>query len=253
MTEISKDSILWTPVGHLHYVKFFPPEKSKKPNPETGEYDYTWAASIVFDDPNDEDNEVDAKTKKRFADIRKVEKTIIQEKWNGKKPGGYKAPYRFGNDYDEDAENYETYKGKVIINVRSKNIEVVPKRKVGEKNGKAILETCTKKNFYSGCHGCATIKLFGYDVETEGGRSRGVSASLQNIYLSKLGDPLGFRRRTAEEDFEEADDDDFETFDSDDEMMSEDDDDDDDYVPRKSKKGDKGKKKSRSYDDDDEF
>lgn len=244
--EIMANSVLWTPIGRLSFVKFFPPEKSKKPNPETGEHDLTWTASIVFDPEESEKN------KQRFADIRKAEKLLMQEKWHGKKPGGYKPPYRDGNDYDLDDPNYAWYEDKYILTVRSKNIEVVPHRKIGEKNGKAILEPCTKKTFFSGVWGCATIKLFGFDVETDGGRSRGISASLQNIYLTKTDEPLGFQRRSAQEDFEDADDDDFETFDSED-LMNEDDDDDEDFVPKKKKGAKDAKSKKRSRVDDEDF
>lgn len=253
--ELTTSSVLLTPVGLLSFVKFFPPEKSKKPNPETGEYDRTWTASIVFDPEEDE------KTKERFAAIKKVQQMLIQEKWNGKKPGGFRPCWSDGNDeerYPKDNDLYTLYEDKYIITVRSKNIEVIPQRKTGEKKGKAILEPCTKKNFFSGCFGFATIKLFAYDVETEGGKSRGVSASLQNIYLTKLGEPLGFTRRSAAEDLEEAEDadDDMEVIDDAEDLMDEDDDDGVDFIPKNKKKPEtKGKKKSRSttLDEDDEF
>jgi len=249
--ELTTSSVLLTPVGLLSFVKFFPPEKSKKPNPDTGEFDRTWTASIVFDPEEDE------KTKERFAAIKKVQQLLIQEKWNGKKPSGFRSCWSDGNDedrYPKDNDLYTLYEDKYIITVRSKNIEVIPQRKVGEKKGKAVLENCTKKNFFSGCFGFATIKLFAYDVETEGGKSRGVSASLQNIYLTKLGEPLGFSRRSAAEDLEEAEDadDDMEVIDDSEDLMNEDDDD-DDYVPKKKQKDNKTKKKTRSTDDDEDF
>lgn len=189
-------SRVMTPTGRVTWAKFFPPKKSEEPNPDTGEYDKWWECSLVIpkDDPG-------------LKVLFDLEKLHVQEAFNGKKPHGFKSAIRQDESFDLDDPRYSWYKGNVIVSMRSKNQEVIPVRVIGKReDGKAILEECTKDNFFSGVYAKAKVTMYHYNVAG----SKGVACGLQNIYLVRTGEPLSTGKRRAEDDLEGADLDEFE-------------------------------------------
>lgn len=190
-------SVLWTPTGRVMWSRFFPPRKSDEEDSE----DFWCECTLICP--------ADAPEWKK---LNRVFDLIIKEKFKGKKPANFKMPWKTiihdGEPtskqllIDPDDKNYDGYEeGMIAFPVRSKNRIVVPHKMVGEDDdGKAILEKCTKEDFYSGCYARAKVKLFEYD-----NKSKGTSAGLSNIFFVKHGKPIGGGARKAEDDFEDAD------------------------------------------------
>lgn len=124
---------------------------------------------------------------------------LIQEKWKGKRPPGFKSPFRKGVQQDDDnpngydLEKYPEYEGKVIATLRSYS------RPVGVVDSKRqpIID---QNEFYSGCYAVASYSLYAFDKD----KSKGVSLGLYNVMKIKDGEPL-VTRRIAEQDFQEID------------------------------------------------
>lgn len=190
--SLTTKSVIWTPIGRVSFAQFFPPRESEDINKKTGEYDLTWECTLLCDPEAPE-----------MKNIKRMEKLLIDEKFKGKKPHNYKPPYRDGNTFDLDNENYKLYAYKIVIAVRSKNQEVIPHRRTGQIiDGKPELVPCTKENFFSGVWAKAKIGMYAYDFQG----SKGIACGLRNIYLVKMDEPLGRGKRNAVKDLEDISD-----------------------------------------------
>lgn len=120
----------------------------------------------------------------------------ITEKWGGKKPAKWFNPLQDGDEPKKDGEDRgEAYADHWYINAKSKQQPGVL-RYSPDGNHTLILDS---EDFYSGCYGYATVGFSGF---TSNG-NYGISCYLNNLLLTREGEPLGGARTTAEQDFKD--------------------------------------------------
>ncbi len=109
------------------------------------------------------------------------------KKWGGQVPKNLDLPY-----YDGDAISDEAPEAAGCYYLNLKN---------SRKPGVIDLETGTAitnpTEFYSGCYGRASFRLFAYNQKGK----KGIGSSLSNLCKTRDGEPLGAVISTAEEDF----------------------------------------------------
>lgn len=138
-------------------------------------------------------------TKTIDAINRAVEAAINEGKSKLGNKDGYinrrqlKLPLR---DADEEGNTNDGYKGCMFFNARNKRRPNCVNRRL-----EAIFD---EEELYSGCYCNIMINFYAFSVEG----NKGVSASLGNVQKLRDGEPLGYGRHSAEDDFEVLDDDD---------------------------------------------
>lgn len=122
--------------------------------------------------------------------MKKVANEAATAKWGTKLPK-IKSPFLDAHETQPETEGYE--KGMLLIRANST-------QKPGAVD-RQMRDITDPSKLYAGCWVIATLRAFAYDVETEGGRSRGVSFGLQNVQFFADGEQFGGRSR-ANDDFE---------------------------------------------------
>lgn len=117
----------------------------------------------------------------------KLDETSIK-KWGGSVPKSLDLPYYDG---DAIADEQPEAAGCYFINLKNSRQPGV----IGC-DGRPITNPT---DFYSGCYGRASFRLFAYNQKGK----KGISASLSNLLKTRDGDPLGAMMTTAEDDFAE--------------------------------------------------
>jgi len=97
-------------------------------------------------------------------------------------------------DADEEGREYEGYAGNKFINVRSQRPPQIVDRQ--------LMPIIDDSEVYSGCYANVSVSTFAYDA----GGSKGVSAGLNNIQVTKKGERLAGAADAAD-DFDVMDDD----------------------------------------------
>ena len=160
------------------YVNVFVPRKSDDDSPEK------YGAQISWDKSN-------TATTNLFIEAQEAAiKEGITSKWDGKRPAKLKLPLRDG---DEEYPGDPLYEGKWFVNCSSNK---------DNKPGVAMIENgqysdaLDSDDFYSGCYGCASIRLYPYN--TKG--NRGVAVGLNNVLKTRDGEKLS-GGHSAQQDF----------------------------------------------------
>lgn len=101
-----------------------------------------------------------------------------KDKWGGKVPAGqnFKICLRDG---DEDRPDDEAYANAYFINASSAH-----KPGLVDRHHQPIIDT---SEFYSGCWGCVSINMYGFNKKG----NKGIAAGLNNIMKVKDGESLG--------------------------------------------------------------
>jgi len=128
-----------------------------------------------------------------LSEMMALAKATKEAKWGQKPPGKLKNPFRKGTEDEFDLSKNPEYKGKVIVTARS--YERPPG--VVYLNRKPILD---RNDFFSGCYGIASLTAFAFEND----KNKGVSFSLQNIMMTRKGEPF-VAKSNPEEDFAEID------------------------------------------------
>lgn len=128
------------------------------------------------------------------ATLAKVKAAIDAAKEDGKAtkfkgviPPNLKTPLRDGDLEKPDSEEYE--------NMYFFNASTINRPSVVDVNLNEIMD---RNEFYSGCWGRASVRMYAYD-----NRSKGIAAGLNNVQKIKDGDKLGGGGTTAAQDFGE--------------------------------------------------
>lgn len=135
--------------------------------------------------------------KKTIAKIKSAIEAALEsgkDKFGGRIPAKFKNPLRDG---DEDRPEDEAYHNHYFINASNTR-----KPEILNENLEAIID---RNEFYSGCHGRASVNFYAYNFENT---SKGVGASLNNLQKVKDGEPFGAVISSAIDDFGDEDTDD---------------------------------------------
>lgn len=112
-----------------------------------------------------------------------------KSKWGGKVPKNLKTPLRDG-DAEKDTDESPEFKGMFFLNCKSK-------RRPGLVDSHKM-DIMSSDEMKSGDYGKASINFYPFAVSG----NNGVAVGLNNLMLTKTGDPLGGAAASAEDDFE---------------------------------------------------
>lgn len=164
-----------TPEFQLSYPSLFNVKPDKKGR-------YIYSITMVFD---------------KDADLTPLKKALTgaKEKKFGKDyTGKLKMPFRLGNEENFDLNKNPHYAGKIIVSARSYD----DPPGVVNRDLSPIMD---KKDIYPGCWGIASLQAYGYDVENDQGRSRGLTFSLQHFMKTRDDKPWVTGRVSVEDAF----------------------------------------------------
>ena len=173
---VKNDTKIVTPEFRVSYCNIFTPTKN-----ESGQDVY--GLTMIYGPDTD------------ITPLLNLAKAKKEEKWGKDFAGKVKTPFRKGTPDEFDLTKNPEYKGNIIVAARSYNhpVGLVNTRR------EPIID---RNEFYSGCYAIATITAFTYDNPKSG---KGVSFSLQNVMMTRKGEPLAGVRAPAEEDFKAID------------------------------------------------
>ncbi len=129
--------------------------------------------------------------KTTVSKINNAVEAALRAKWQAKPPAKWTHPLRDG---DEERGDDAAYKGHYFMNVKSNQKPGVVDRQLNE-----IMDVDA---FISGDYCQVSINAFAYDQKG----NKGVSFGLNNVKVTRKGEPLSGRAR-AEDDFDADDDD----------------------------------------------
>lgn len=109
----------------------------------------------------------------------------VSRRWGGKRPSNLRLPMKDGDSGDFDGPEYE---GHYVLRASSK-------RKPGLVDA-ALDPVVDEGRVYSGCYGRVSFDLYPYSVTG----NNGISAGLDNVQITRDGEPLGSYTRP-EDDF----------------------------------------------------
>jgi len=114
-------------------------------------------------------------------------------KW-GKLPAKVPTPLRDGDEYADEKEGREEYRGHMFMNAKTATRPGVVGRDL-----KPIMSDDAPDGFFSGCYGYVSLNFYPYDFKGK----KGIGCGLNNIMKTKGGDEdrLGGGRVSAESDF----------------------------------------------------
>lgn len=130
------------------------------------------------------------------AAIKQAEIEAKDKKFNGKIPPKVKTPVHDGDGYKDNGEEFgPECKGCYVLTATTD--ENYPPKVLAGRDG----HPASPDEVYAGCYGYVSINLAGYNFENT---KKGIGAYLNNVWKTKDGEPLGFRRKSAKEDFMEV-------------------------------------------------
>ncbi len=123
--------------------------------------------------------------------IQEAYENAVTEKWGGKRPAKYFDPLQDGDEPKDDGEpRGEAYEGHYFLHAKSRN-----QPGIVDRNLQPIL---SEEEFFSGCYGYASISFSGFNHESG---KKGISCFLNNLLMTREGEPLGGARISAANDF----------------------------------------------------
>lgn len=192
---IGPKSKVYSPLFRVSYEHINRPQEVDN---KKGEKSKRWSLTGIFEKTTEKIIEEPS-----MAALVHLVAAVKKAKWN--QPGVLKMPFRNGDDPElYDISQNPEYEGKWIINMGSKDREPGLVTAQLPKVAGKFQYIKDPKDFYSGCYAIAVLNAFFYDVDTEQGRSRGISLGLCSIIKMKDGEPLS-TQHVADEDFQGLD------------------------------------------------
>lgn len=114
--------------------------------------------------------------------LKKAVKEAIVEKWGANPPKTLRLPFK-----DGDEKDYDTHKGHIYINAKSK----IKPGLVDQD----LQEIISPEDFYGGCYARATLTVYSYDRKG----NQGVAFGLQNIQKLRDGERFSARSSAADD------------------------------------------------------
>ena len=156
-----------TPEFRVSFPNVFKPKSSFEGQPEK------YNCVMLFDKATD------------ISALKKAAKLAIAKKWGDKVPKGLHNPFK-----DGDEKDYDGYEGCIYVNASS-----IQKPGLVDANVEPII---SQGDFFAGCYARATVVAYAFENKLK----KGVSFDLLNIQKIRDGEPFGFSRPKAEDDFE---------------------------------------------------
>lgn len=219
VTGITSKSRIMLAKGRASFVNLFEPKVSNKKEVEKygAKPEFSWEFAYLI--PKTFVNKDGVTCTTDISGMNALINAVIADKWKGEIPSNYSGPIRDG-DTDPVYCNgttvdgrfipdgtmkalYASYKNCWVLQLKSKNSEVLPVKVVGIKpdgspNFKVCEGTDAGPDFYAGVWCQARVTAYGYTYE---GKS-GVRFGLQNVFKIHDGEPLGVGKVAPEDDYQ---------------------------------------------------
>ena len=169
------EKAIMTPEFRVSYPALFKPRANKNDDGTLGTPKYE--ITMLF--PKGAD----------LSKLKRAAEEAVKEKWKDKPPKNLRSPFR--DQGEKEGDGY--VEGAIFVCARS----LLKPGLVNRQCDDIIDQT----EIYPGCYARATVRAYAYDKNG----NKGVSFDLCNVQKTRDGEPLAFRRNSAQDDF--ADDD----------------------------------------------